>query len=286
MEPDSTNDRVLARTLLAAVIGAALLPGCGGGFAEDVAGAVACGLLNCKPSAEVANADLTLAVEVLQRGAAVTVTVQPGYRSNLLTVVQLGPGEVLSAEADGRNWPLQPADSILSTWRATIAPAAAAQPEVAVLLRRANGSQHRATVRVPAPFSWLGGPAQWSGRSGTVDQVLDLPAAEPVQVLLRGLRCDRSDAQVFERASVTELGVQPAPVADIRGSLHRVDLPRLAAALEGAALQDAPAGTSVLGCRFELTWARVQAGTRAPTPSAQGRIEGRYEQGVAVSWRW
>ncbi len=75
---DSADCPARAMPVFAAVIDLALLHGCGGGFAEDLADALVRGLLNCRPSAEGVNTNLTVLTEVPHSGAAVTVIVRLG----------------------------------------------------------------------------------------------------------------------------------------------------------------------------------------------------------------
>lgn len=264
-----------------ALLAAMGLSACGGGGGADEA--ILCSFANCKASAEVVDGDLALSADVRQQGASLLVSVKTGYRANLLTVVQLDARESLTAEMSGQRQTLRPGDVVTSPWTAEF-PAAGVSPEVGVLLQRADGKLHRSTVQLPAPFRWLSGASAWTGRSGVVDQVVDLPPNEVLGTALERVRCERSDGVVIERPSLNDLGQQPLPATHPQGSLRRLDLVRLAAAVEATLLQGAPVGSSLRQCSFDLLWTRGRVGTTAPTLSKYSSISGRYAQSLSVRW--
>lgn len=260
----------------------ALLASCGGSpidaeaLGNGIGEAFVCVFANCKPSAEVSPPDITLSYRATHSGNQVTLEAQLN-QANRWAVLQLSPGDTLSAELNGRPLELK---GPTATWpyHSASAEVPGDLPTVRVSFRR-GGQTYVSTVTLPKRFAMLspGGSAQLNSRSADLDVVLALPGpSKPT------LRSDGSC--ILENGSSSSiLDAPPFVLVEAGTSEQRY---RLKAAELGRHVETAlsTGASKPRSCEFKLSWAMVESASVPDGLSKLGSRSGESAVKLTLSY--
>lgn len=247
-----------------------LLASCGGSpidgeaLGNAIGDAFVCAIANCKSSAEVSTPDVTLSYRATHSGNQVTIEAQLN-QANRWAVLQLSPGDSLSAELNGRALELRSSTATSPYYSASL-DAPGDFPTVKVSFHR-GGQTYSSAVTLPKRFAMLspGGSAQLNSRSADLDVVLALPGpSKPT------LRSDGSC--ILENGSSSSiLDAPPFVLVEAGTSEQRY---RLKAAELGRHVETTlSTGTSKpRSCEFKLSWAMVES---ASVPDGLSKLGSR-----------
>lgn len=259
-----------------------LLASCGGSpidaeaLGNGIGEAFVCVFANCKPSAEVSTQDVTLSYRATHSGNQVTIEAQLN-QANRWAVLQLSPGDSLSAELNGRPLELK-GTTATSPYHSASLEVPGDFPMVKVSFHR-GGQTYSSTVTLPRRFAMLspGGSAQLNSRSADLDVVLALPGpSKPT------LRSDGSC--VLENGSNSSISTAlPFVLVEAGASEQRY---RLKAADLSRHVETAlSTGTSKpRTCEFKLSWAMVESASAPDGLSKLGNRTGEAAVKLNLSY--
>lgn len=259
------------------------LGGCGGNPGSELVDAYACGLTNCKYSADVAPQDLRLGGSLTREDGRVSAEFGLSYRANLLTVVRLSspdalsllPGQVPLTSKTGPDGALEAQlTSNQDSWTVRLSHRGQTYDSAAVLPAPVQ-------IRAPAPANLVRSQAEFSttlaGPGGVVPEV----------------RLAEGDCQLADGRSARWTGYKSGPGARLASSSgdqsqYTVTLDTLQQSLDEAAASalslSSTTGISVKQCRFGLVWAYKVKGTMASGLSTYSVIYGVSQVRQAVSY--
>lgn len=261
----------------------ALLASCGGSSgpdAEQLGAAIAegfiCAFTNCKPSAEVSTQDVVLVYRATHSGNQVTVDVHLN-QANRWAVLQLSPGDALTAEIGGRPMELK-GPTATSPYYSGSLDVSADTPLVKVSFHRA-GQAYPSTVTLPQRFAMLspGGPLQLNSRSADVDVVLQLPGTSR-PALRSDATCTLDNGANSSLSTVPSFTLIEASPTTQRYRVTAAELGRVAATAVSTS------ANTVRNCEFRLTWAQTQTGSNPAGLSSDGTRVGESAVKLTLSY--
>ncbi|MCH7343843.1 hypothetical protein LZ017_10680 [Pelomonas sp. CA6] len=210
----------------------ALTAGCGMGSAGEAVGqaiadGIACGIVGCRPSKDVASADLVVSLEVRSDGQNLRAmgTFSTG---KVMGGVTLEGGDMLYASSGNHSRVRLSGDTTGMNWEAQLA-GIPADRQVRMEFVRADGSTFTGSGILPPPFRVLA-PTQYVlnlTHPGTpVELVVNVPTTEVLTGETRG-KC--SNGRAFSM-----FGSLGSPLVHASGSVYRLDPAQLAKDIFGS----------------------------------------------------
>ena len=250
-----------------------ILSACGGGSAGTIEGnavgtEIACALLNCKDSADLALQDISTHFVVTQRNGVVQINGRLGQSANIVTVVRPSGNDQLSASSNGQAVPLSATDELRSRYSAQI-PDASVQPVVTVNFIR-GGTAYPNMVTLPAVFSIVNpaGPVTLARSAGKLRVQFSRNMQGNLSIRV-AMKCTRYDGSSFNEQSDLPFKLEPDAYR-----IDTLDLDRVLNARSVAANNNNANTALVSYCDLELIWSNYTTGTTHPSLNKYSTISG------------